>query len=204
MLAVVLVCLVPSCGDSRAEPPGAARSDAPSGGNAPVVHVDAPAAGAPEGELRSEAPGALLALEGEGLRVFSVPSGSARPVPFGTAQDETLALLTAVLRMGPRDEGEQIDCRAEYATWENGLTTWFVRDGFVGWSVPNAGSPLTTASGVGVGSTRAELESAYVAEIRTSTLGVEFAAGGLAGLLESRQPSARITNLWAGQVCVAR
>jgi hypothetical protein len=37
-----------------------------------------------------------------------------------------------------------------------------------------------------------------------STLGTEFSAGGIAGLLESAGPQARIVALWAGMVCIAR
>ena len=63
---------------------------------------------------------------------------------------------------------------------------------------------LTTASGIGLGSTRAALESAYAARVSRSTLGMEFVAGGIAGLLASDHPAAPITHLWAGQVCLAR
>ncbi len=40
-------------------------------------------------------------------------------------------------------------------------------------------------SGIGVATSRAALESAYRVRIPTTTLGVEFTAGGLAGLLAS-------------------
>lgn len=63
---------------------------------------------------------------------------------------------------------------------------------------------LTTASGIGIGSTRADLESAYAARVARSTLGAEFSAGGLAGLLASERPDAPIINLWAGEACLAR
>jgi hypothetical protein len=59
-------------------------------------------------------------------------------------------------------------------------------------------------SGVRVGSTRAELEAAYAAEVAESTLGTEFNAGGLGGLLSGPGKDARITDLWAGINCFFR
>jgi hypothetical protein len=60
-------------------------------------------------------------------------------------------------------------------------------------------------SGIGVGSTRAELQAAYAAAaVDSTTLGVEFTAGGLQGVLESDARTAPIVALWAGAACVAR
>jgi hypothetical protein len=60
-------------------------------------------------------------------------------------------------------------------------------------------------SGIGVGSTRAELESAYAGvAVDSTTLGVEFMAGGLQGVFESDARTAPIVALWAGAACVAR
>lgn len=147
--------------------------------------------------------GAALSLEGEGLRVFLEGSGSARPVPFGTSRDRTMRILTRVQDQGPVEEGENPDCGVHYASWGNGLVVVFARDEFAGWSVAR-GSTLTTAAGVGLGSTRAELESAYAAQVEPSSLGIEFSAGGLAGALESGSADAPIIALWAGVACLGR
>ncbi len=74
----------------------------------------------------------------------------------------------------------------------------------MGWGLSSGASGLTTASNVGVGATRAELTDAYAAQISQTTLGTEFGAGGLAGLLASAAPDARITDMWAGRTCIAR
>lgn len=145
----------------------------------------------------------MLALEGEGLRIFLVPSGSARPIPFGTPQADAMTMLLSALTEAPREEGHSEDCGVDYATWDNGLTVRFSRGSFAGWSV-GAGSKLTTASGLGIGSTRADLENAYSADIGRSTLGIEFTAGSLAGILESEAPDARVQHLWAGVACLGR
>ncbi|TZF90783.1 hypothetical protein FW784_04035 [Lysobacter lacus] len=92
------------------------------------------------------------------------------------------------------------------AMWPSGLTVVMQNDRFVGWSAsaPRDGtrkSALATMAGVGVGSTRHELESAYTAKTQATTLGQEFAAGGLFGVLDGKAPTAHITAMWAGTSC---
>ena len=157
---------------------------------------------------------AVLALDGEGLRILLMPSGSARPIPFGEPRASVVEQVSR-LRNGQQPEmAENLECRATVATWPaSGLQLWFTPDAapqFIGWSLngrarTDATVPVvTTASGIGLGSTRAALESAYVARVAPSSLGVEFSAGGMAGLLASNAADAPIRNLWAGQVCLAR
>ena len=71
---------------------------------------------------------------------------------------------------------------------------WFLRDD----------PAITTPAGVGIGSTREELEGAHQAEVMDSSLGVEFYSGGLAGLLNSSAPDGTIEALWSGMTCIAR
>ena len=144
-----------------------------------------------------------LALDGEGLRVFVTATGSSRPLPFGIPSSELIATLTRVLGSPSLSTGENADCAAQFVEWPHGLTTWITRDQFAGWSV-NRESTLTTASGIGVGSTRTALLDVYAAEIQTTSLGEEFTAGHIAGLLESASDSATISHLWAGVTCIAR
>lgn len=152
----------------------------------------------------SSMPAAKLALDGEGLRIFTVPAGTSRSVPFGLGQAETLAMLTAV-QGAPDRRLENLECNASSAIWLNGLTTWFAGNKFVGWSVRSPAPALATAGGLRVGATRAEVESgASVARIAESSLGEEFTAGGIGGLLESKGAHAHVTNLWAGDTCIAR
>ncbi|CAN5624528.1 hypothetical protein BH23GEM6_BH23GEM6_03380 [soil metagenome] len=211
---MLLVAML-GCADSEAESLQGALAP---GDTAEVALVDSPEADS--GERPGEEPGERsdgddeeepttatsiqLALAGEGLRVFLIPSGSSRPVNFGMPKTSALEILTAVRQRPPREQGENVECQLSYATWGDGLTTWFSRDQFTGWSLPTGRASLSTASGVGIGSTRTELESAYDADVGASTFGVEFSAGGFAGLLESEDPDARITNLWAGTACLAR
>lgn len=147
---------------------------------------------------------AVLTLEGEGLRVFDAESGSARPVPFGTSSSETIDIVSAVLAAAPREQGENADCGGSFATWEQGLGLWFVRDRLAGWAVRAGSDTLTTASGIGIGSTRSELESVYDAQVMRSSLGTEFTAGNIAGVLDSPAADGRVIAMWAGITCLAR
>ena len=157
---------------------------------------------------------AVLVLDGEGLRIVLEPSGSARPIPFGESRASVVEQVSR-LRNGQQPEmAENLDCRATVATWAaSTLQLFFTPDAapqFIGWSLggrartDSTAPAVTTASGIGIGSTRAALESAYVARVARSSLGVEFTAGGMAGLLASNAANAPIRNLWAGQVCLAR
>ena len=148
-----------------------------------------------------------LAVEGEGLRWFLPPDGSARPIPFGTPQANVLASLERV--RGPAGKGVNTDCGAgpvEYANWPDGLSVVFQRGKFVGWGLDGrAAGALATADGVGPGTTRVELERGFATvSVQRTSLGSEFTAGELHGLLDGPEPRARVTEIWAGVSCVAR
>jgi hypothetical protein len=81
---------------------------------------------------------------------------------------------------------------------------WFSKERFAGWSAVPSPAPAATVTGVRVGSSRRELEDAYAVKIGKSTLGTEFSAGALGGLLDSAGPDAKITHMWAGATCLAR
>ena len=185
-----------ACGPSPADPPEATASpSATVPGPTPETEPEA------QGATASES---VLALEGEGLRVFDSETGAARPLPFGTPMDRTVAVLTALLGDSV-ESGVNDECAATFETWD-GLTAWFSEDLFVGWATGSGatGDPLTTADGVGVGSTRQDLDDSYDAQVTPSSLGEEFNAGDLNGLLDSAGPDARITDLWAGTTCIFR
>jgi hypothetical protein len=208
-LSIVLALLLVGCTRPESAPvqDKAAVAPAPSA-SASVAMADKPmqanTATPRTPEPATAKPSPRLALDGDGLRVFDATTGSSRPIAFGTAADEAMRMLETVQGGPASDHGENSECRADYATWPDGLTAWFTRGNFVGWSVSSADSTLATASGIKVRSTRRDLESAYDAHIARSTLGVEFTAGGLAGLLASGAADARVTNLWAGTTCIAR
>ena len=97
------------------------------------------------------------------------------------------------------------------ATWDNGLTLLFQEKSkdtwsFVGWAANPAKNPelkLNTMAGIGIGSTRKEIKSAYVIKENKSTLGYEFAtkSDDIFGIFDGAGDNAKITNLWSGVSC---
>lgn len=146
---------------------------------------------------------AVLGVDSEGLRFFDPASGASRALPFGTPRAATLEALSA--RPTP-ETSELSDCSAGplvVAAWPDGLGLVFQDEKLAGWSLDKSGGP-STASGIAPGSTRAELDAAYKAEVFESTIGTEFIAGELFGLLDGKGRGARITFLWGGISCLMR
>ena len=209
-MACALLALA-SCAESgeTVENGGGSTAVDPAAGEAPI---EAPYATpnpeiAPGGGAPTPAPSPAaqrLALEGEGLRVFDAETGAPRALSFGVAALVARQAVQAVLGVPPSAEGESADCGLRFATWPDGLSLSLRGDHFVGWSLRSDASRLTTPTGVGIGSSRAQIEEAHVVEVTETSLGTVFAVGGMAGVLESPAPGARITALWAGEVCLAR
>lgn len=162
----------------------------------------------------------VISLDGEGLRLVDPKSGATRPLSFGV--DEAQLKLVAEKLKGPAKSGRNEECGAgplAYLSWDDGLTLYSLDGLFAGWALnerggatvpaktPAKGEPpakLTTISGVGIGSTRAQLLDAYDAKIEQTTLGTEFNAAGLSGILDGKDAKAKVTNIWSGVNCVFR
>lgn len=183
--------------EKAGQPPGGNNAGtAPANGLRAVASDRAPAAPA-------EAP--ALALASDGLSLAS-PGGAARPVPFGTAEDEAIRIVAASLGE-PTERGVNNDCGAGplgFANFPGGLNLLLQNGRFAGWFLSGDNARLRTVEGIGIGSTRRELDAAYRAEVAESTLGQEFTAGDLGGLLSSAAPDGRVEALWAGMTCMFR
>jgi hypothetical protein len=190
--------------DPDADEARSAQSAGKTPTNAKLFPDSNPARGA--GATTEQALDPRLAVEGEGLRWFLQPSGSARPVPFGGPEMEVLGSLEKI--RGPAKIGVNQDCGAgavRIATWPDGLSVIFQDNRFAGWGLSRrAGSDVATAAGIRPGSTRAELEATYDVTVSQSSLGSEFSAGALHGVLDGASAEARVTDMWAGVNCVAR
>jgi len=171
----------------------------------------APAPATPDDPSASATParaGVTLALSGEGLD-FVTERGSVRHLVFGTPAAQTVDAVSKTYSGMDPQRGHNAECGAgplDMATWKDGLSVMLQGGRFVGWSVSPreaeiGDSSLTTIAGIGIGSTRRELEAAYTALVRETTLGQEFAAGDVFGVLDGAGPSARIIALWAGESC---
>ncbi len=147
---------------------------------------------------------ASLALDSDGLRVVA-ESGSTTALAFGRPLPDVVAAVSR-LRGEPSDQGVSPECGAgplDVASWPGGLTLYGQNGAFAGWAVggPASDETLTTMTGAGIGSTRVDLYSAYDVTVQETSLGTEFDAGGLYGLLTGPGPDATVTALWAGVSC---
>jgi hypothetical protein len=191
-LTALLLLGLAACGADPAGNDGAANA---------AENSAAPANASVSGTAPAPAPAAIV-LEGAGLRI---PGASPpRTLTFDTPKATTIAALTGILGRPPTEIGANEECGGggmEFATWEGEITAWFMDDRFAGWDSKGG---LKTLEGVGVGSTRAEVGALPGFEVEESTLGTEFRALGLSGILASKAPDARVTHLWGGATCVFR
>jgi len=193
--ALVLLGLA-ACGPATG-PTDSANSQAAAGSATPA---NAAAGGETAATDSAQPP---LVLEGAGLRI---PGASPpRTVAFETPEADSIAALASALGGPPTERGENAECGGggglQFAQWKDRITIWFENGRFVGW---DAGGGLETAGGVGIGSSRAEVAALPGFEVEESTLGTEFRAGGLSGILASDAADARVTHLWGGATCVFR
>lgn len=145
----------------------------------------------PRGRLRPDREG--LAVEGTGLRI-----------DFGRHVDGVIAAVSRVLGRRPDADALLAECGAgpvRAVTWGAGLTLHFANNDFRGWV---ARSPrFLPVNGIGPGVTRGELEARGIALTRT-TLGAEFEADGIRGVIEGAGPNAPVDLAWAGLSCFFR
>ena len=154
----------------------------------------------------------LLALSHNALQLINQNNGSTTSLGFGLPFERMIETVEKVLEMKPTIGGNS-ECGAgplKMATWDNGLTLFFQEKNkifeFVGWGANEAQlaeKKLKTMAGIGVGSTRKEMESAYVISVVKTSLGYEFStkSDDLFGIFEGVDENARITNMWSGTSC---
>ncbi len=167
----------------------------------------------PETTAEADAPQVpAVSLVPDGLRIVVSDNGSTRALDFGMEKAFVRSVLSHVLSP-PADSFLNAECGAgplfSY-DWPNGLSVLFQDGAFAGWSLRAPADSvsnqpvLTTFSGLGLGSSRSDLTDAYDAEITETSLGTEFSAGALSGLLSSAAPDATVAHLWAGTTCIFR
>lgn len=195
------------------------RSTEPATSSANTDQAAAPATTVPP---RSASRPAKLVLTANALQLVNTKAGSTSDIPLGQPFEQLTETVTNVLGQPPASVGVNKECGAgplKMATWANGLTLAFQENSrragvagrewqFVGWSLNSgrgAGPALATLAGIGLGSTRAEMENAYVITMMESSLGQEFSTtSGLYGLFDGAGPQARVSAMWSGTSCVFR
>jgi hypothetical protein len=169
-----------------------------------AVDPIAPAPIDPVPSDRVEDTESLLALSSDGLQLVGNQTGSTVALEFGTEMTLVADAVTSILGQ-PLESGENDECGSGpqiITQWPQGLVLHAAGGKFIGWSAhSDTDASLTTMAGVGIGSSRSELEAAYNVEVFESSLGTEFSTGDLFGILSSTAPNAKIDYLWAGTVC---
>ena len=151
----------------------------------------------------------VIALDPEGLRLVDPSSGSTRVLAFGREEDDVIEIVTS-LQKGPAERGANSECGGgplTFASWTDGLSLNFSDGRFSGWSVDvreGGAEQHTTLTGIGVGSTRAELEESYDVYVEETSIGNEFSAGELQGVLDGLGSNAVVTHMWSGTTCIFR
>ena len=197
LLPVLAVALALAACDKPAAPPAA-----------PATPGAPPTIGAPAGE------GQALDLDSGGLLIVIADTGSTRPVAFGLARAEALAMLNKAQGVAGK-ESVNTECGAgplTFVEWPDGLSALFQDGKFAGWSADErGGGTLAFMNGFGIGSTRARMTTDYpAAKVEETTLGVEFTLDPAAadtspgGLLDGRGQDAKVSDLWAGVTCMFR
>ena len=213
-LAVVLVLAVASCSEG-AERTATPPADRPSTATGPAAPPGTQGSTATTGTAATTAPAA-------GPTAIRLRSDGIGDVPFGTAEADVRAALTAAFGPPGFEESLPDDSCSTGATrrlsWSD-LQVLLGPDGagrltLVGWTYGTADPPaepaLTTAEGIGVGSSLAQLRSAYGRVEVTEDAGagvVRFSAQAgnpprpLDGVLTDASDSAAVRALYAGSYC---
>jgi hypothetical protein len=148
---------------------------------------------------------AAIVLAPDGLTI-AAGAGAPKRLAFGGAQAGVLADVEAGLGE-PKEQGNQEECPAGplyHATYASGVQVVFQDGEFVGWFA-REGSGLRTEQGIGPGSTVGELKKAYPAvTVAESSLGHEFAAGELYGVVTGPSDTATVEVMFAGTNCSFR
>jgi len=189
-----------SAGTSAAASSGTAAGTAGAAATGPAGLSDASGSASPGA---SDGPQLVLEVDGLGVAV----GASIRHLPFGTPRAAMSAALTATL--GELRVSRLTECGQGARTQldRQGFSVLLQGTRFVGWTdAGSAGRHLTTADGVGVGSTLGQVRAQYPGvSVTTGTLGPEFSSPrGLSGLTTTASSAGKVTTIYAGESCFFR
>ena len=149
------------------------------------------------------APQAQLRLAADGLDA----DGPGTEIAFGMPRAAAVAAVAASLGQ-PTDHGANQECGAgpmEFVEF-GPLALNFQNGAFVGWfhSAPARTPPLRTATRLGIGTPRDQImgEGQGPLQVSETSLGTQFDAAGINGLLSGPEPDAAVTSLWTGINCI--
>ena len=196
-LLLVVALLLAACGGDDGDA-------GETGGTATSASADATTTTTAAAE---EPDGPVVTLRAGGLDVDGTE------LTFGDAtQDDTVAALTAAFG-DPVEERDLTECGEGplHSVRFSSIAAYFADGVLGGWHLQRtAPVVLTTEEGIGLGSTRADLEAAFPELVVDETsLGIEFTAGTdpgpyLSGTLVDDSPEGVVDAMWSGMVCIAR
>lgn len=151
----------------------------------------------------SPAPGDIVTIGQGGLGLASADATTTATLPFGAPFHESLRSLTTILG---HDFSVYLpeECPAGpvvVVSFTRQIDLIYQQDRLAGYML-RPGSTMTTQAGVGLGTPLAGLGSFATLEIMESSLGWEFQAGEISGLLSEREGI--VEHLWSGTVCIFR
>ena len=187
----------PTVGLTEAPPPDA--PPAPKAPQTPEATATAPAEDA-AGDV-------AVILRSDGLG-FAVDADSVRQLPFERTDQQTAATALERALGTPTAQESGLECGPgplDSLAWD-GFSVYFLDGAFAGWYLSEpAPTLLTTAEGVGLGTTLDDLNAAYGdVSVQDSTIGIEWAGGGLSGILSEDTAAGAVEVIWAGANCIAR
>ena len=144
------------------------------------------------------APGARVELTGDGIIYRGDGTEAPQKLSFGTAQQEATGQLVTITSESTEYFPPN---RAGCSETSFGETMGFFQNGrFIGYSTASA--DLKTAAGIGVGSTRAELDAAYDPQINDmEDGGLDFTIRTNEGEMRGVLREDRVVSMDAGEPC---
>ena len=156
-------------------------------------------------DARAAQRGGTLRLETDGL-AYRYPDGRSGRAGFGAGRALSEQLAAAALG-APRGPASAAECAGEQVAllrFPGELTLIYRADRLAGWHLAAGEGPtLSTTSGIGIGTSRAELDAALDVTTEPTPGGERFAAGDLRGVLSAAGADGVVTELGAGVRCTA-
>lgn len=206
LLAVGSALILAGCGDDEPAPgPSPTSTTSAAASSSPTAPASTGSTVASSGASDGQAAGRLV-LETDGLGVLT--GTSIRHITFGSdVKTLTLALEATV---GPVTRQTLPECGqgARVQLARGGFSALVNGADFVGWTDSGRSTTtLTTVSGIGVGSTLAQVRAAYAdVTVSEGSLGPEWylSEEGLGGLLDGTDPTSKVSVVYAGETCFFR
>ncbi len=160
---------------------------------------------AAEGEAANNREDLSIVARVDGVRL----SDDSHTITFGMPKEDAVITMTEIAGE-PTDSGSNNECGAgpmEFTHFHQ-LTLNFQQEALVGWSLVRGDDALersvATPGGIAIGSSRAAVDAAPQAVFEETSIGMEFTADGVDGLMSEDAPDGVVTDLWAGTNCIFR